>query len=69
MRSSPRAATEREKRILRAAARNKEGRLRCPPEADVRIYMSALAQMSRKGYIYRAGRIAYITTVGIAVAQ
>ncbi len=64
---TPRPATEAQKRILTRAAKNKNGMLVFPPEYDVRIWMNHLTQMSKKGYIYREDRIAYITDAGRAV--
>ena len=61
-----RPPTEGEKRILRTAKR--DGRIGCPHSIeDMRVYMTSLYKMARKGYIYRAGRIAYITDAGRGV--
>ena len=59
-----RTATELEKRVLRAAA--KDGRLRCPPSVEPRLYMTSLYMMARKQFIYRDGPAAYITENGRA---
>jgi hypothetical protein len=64
---TPRPATEAQKRILTRAAKNKNGMLVCPLDHNVRVWMNHLSQMSKKGYIYREDRIAYITTAGRAV--
>jgi L-amino acid N-acyltransferase YncA len=64
---TPRPATEAQKRILARAAKNKNGMLVCPENQDVRVWMTALTQMSKKGYIYRYERVAYITDAGRAV--
>jgi hypothetical protein len=64
---TPRPATEAQKRILARAAKHKLGMLVCPPDHDVRLWMSCLTQMSKKGYICRENRVAYITDIGRAV--
>jgi hypothetical protein len=61
---TPRPATEAQKRILARAAKHKLGVLECPPDFDVRLWMNHMTQMSKKGYIVREDRIAYITDVG-----
>jgi hypothetical protein len=64
---TPRPATEAQKRILARAAKTKNGMLVCPADHDVRLWMNHLTQMSKKGYVYRENRIAYITDSGRAV--
>jgi hypothetical protein len=61
---TPRPATEAQKRILARAAKHKLGVLECPPDSDVRVWMNQLSQMSKKGFICREDRVAYITDVG-----
>ncbi len=61
---TPRPATEAQKRILARAAKRKDGVLACPPDYNVRLWMSRLTQMSKKGYIYRENRVAFITDIG-----
>jgi hypothetical protein len=58
-----RPATERQKKILRRAARTKDGRLK-PHSEDMRLWMNHLTQMSKKGYIRRDYNVAYITDIG-----
>ncbi len=59
-----RPATEREKRILRTAV--KGGIVRCRENEDVRLYMTALGRLSRKGFIRREATVAYLTDEGRA---
>jgi hypothetical protein len=64
---TPRPATEAQKRILARAAKHTLGILECPPDFDVRAWMNHITQMSKKGYVCREDRVAYITDVGRAV--
>ena len=59
-----RRATEAEKRILSRAAKMKDGKLFCPPDYDVRLWMVHLNQMSKKGHIVRVNTVPYITEPG-----
>jgi hypothetical protein len=61
-----RPATEAEKRILARAAKTRDGKLFCPPDYCVRIWMIRLNQMSKKGFIYRMNTVPYITDAGRA---
>jgi hypothetical protein len=63
-------ATEAEKRILARAAKTRDGKLFCPSDYDVRLWMIHLNQMSKKGLIYRMNTVPYITEAGrIALTQ
>jgi hypothetical protein len=65
-----RPATEAEKRILARAAKTRDGKLFCPPDYCVRLWMTHLSQMSKKGYIYRLNTSPYITDAGrLAITQ
>ncbi len=65
----PRPATGPQKRILRRAAKQEDGRLIHHPEIDPRLWMYQLTQMSKKGYIHREKMVAYITDVGRAILE
>jgi len=65
--STARPATEAQRRILARAAKHTLGKLICPQDCDVRIWMIHINKMAAKGYICRENRIAYITDIGRAV--
>ncbi len=64
MRARYRVPTERQRRILVRAAKDKDGRVQPRADEDLRLYMYALGRMSRKQFIYRVEGRAFITDVG-----
>ncbi len=64
MRARYRVPTERQRRILARAAKDKDGRVQPRADEDLRLYMYALGRMSKKQFIYRDGGQAFITDIG-----